>query len=362
LPERLRFMPKSNALRIAAVASLAVASLALTSLAVVGAAAAEPSFLPVYPTNFPDAFVLPANGEFIAYATNDGVNLPMATSKDLVHWSAVMDPAQPGKRLDGMPSLAPWVKEGFTWAPEVMRVGGRYLLYYTANNRKLDRQCVGVAVADNPRGPFRDASPAPLVCQIELGGTIDASPFRDGDGKLYLYFKNDGNRVRQRTALWGQALAADGMKIIGAPVKLLTDDHRWQERVIEAPTMVRSPIGLTMFFSGGFFGWTAEDRLSPYAMGYARCSGPLGPCTPAPENPILHSFIDREAGCLSGPGHQSVFTVGQRSFISFHAWAATKACRKLEDKRYLYVAPLFWKDGKPTIGVSVRSSSAAQRK
>ena len=37
---------------------------------------------------------------------------------------AVDDPAQPGKPLDGMPTLAPWVKEGFTWAPEVMKVTG----------------------------------------------------------------------------------------------------------------------------------------------------------------------------------------------------------------------------------------------
>ena len=72
------------------------------------------------------------------------------------------------------------------------------------------------------------------------------------------------------------------------------------------------------------------------------------------DNPILHSYSDKESGCLSGPGHQSVFQVGNRSFITFHAWAATSNCRKLEDKRYLYVAPLIWKDGKPQLGVSLR--------
>ena len=72
-----------------------------------------------------------------------------------------------------------------------------------------------------------------------------------------------------------------------------------------------------------------------------------GPARPPLTNPILHSFNDRQAGCLSGPGHQSIFTVGPRTFISFHAWAATSGCRKEDDKRYLYIAPLFWKDGKP---------------
>jgi hypothetical protein len=49
-----------------------------------------------------------------------------------------------------------------------------------------------------------------------------------------------------------------------------------------------------------------------------------------------------------------VFTVGTRSFISFHAWAATSGCHKADDRRFLYVAPLFWKDGKPVIGPSLR--------
>ena len=338
-------MPVSRLIRIAAVFSLAMPV----------AVAAEPSFVPVYEANFPDPFVLLAKGEFIAYATNDGINLPMATSKDLVQWSAVMDPAKPGKRLDGMPMLAPWVKEGFTWAPEVTRIGANYLLYYTANHRKLDRQCVGLAVANNPRGPFRDTSVAPLVCQAELGGTIDANTYRDGDGKLYLYYKNDGNRVGKVSAIWGQRLSADGMSVVGTPVSLARDTKAWEQKLIEAPTMVRAPSGYQLFYSGGYFGWNDDQRISPYAMGYATCASPLGPCTPSPDNPILHSFKDKQAGCISGPGHQSIFTVGKRSFISFHAWAATKGCRKADDKRFLYVAPLSWKDGKPVIGNSLRA-------
>jgi len=316
------------------------------------AALAEPSFVPVYKDNFPDPFVVANGGEFIAYATNDGINLPMLVSRDLVTWTPVGDTA--GKRLDGMPVLAPWVKAGRTWAPEVMRVGNRWLLYYTASHRGKNVQCIGVASADNPRGPFRDSSAEPMLCQFELGGTIDANPFRDADGKLYLYYKSDGNAVGKGTAIWGQQMTADGLKVIGAPVEMSKDDKKWEMKVVEAPTMVRSPTGYAMFYSAGYYGWNAEDRISPYSMGYASCAGPLGPCKDAPENPILHSFRDREAGCLSGPGHQSIFQAGGRSFITFHAWAATSGCRKLEDERYLYVAPLFWKDGKPQLAPSLR--------
>ena len=317
-----------------------------------GAALAEPSFVPAYKDNFPDPFVVANGGEFIAYATNDGINLPMLVSRDLVTWTPVGDTA--GRRLDGMPVLAPWVKAGRTWAPEVMRVGNRWLLYYTASHRKKNVQCIGVASADNPRGPFRDSSAEPMVCQFDIGGTIDANPFRDADGKLYLYYKSDGNAVGKGTAIWGQQMTADGLKVIGAPVEMSKDDKKWEMKVVEAPTMVRSPTGYAMFYSAGYYGWNAEDRISPYSMGYATCAGPLGPCKDAPENPILHSFRDREAGCLSGPGHQSIFQAGGRSFITFHAWAATSGCRKLEDERYLYVAPLFWKDGKPQLAPSLR--------
>lgn len=318
------------------------------------AAAGEPSFVPVFTQNFPDAFVLPHGGEFIAYSTNDGPNVPVAISRDLVHWSFAGDPAT-GKQRDAMPRLGAWAKEGFTWAPEVLQLGDRYLLYYTASDRRKNAQCIGVAVAADPLGPFVDSNPDPIVCQTKLGGSIDADAFKDADGKLYLYFKNDGNRVHERTSIWGQVLAADGLSVVGEPVELLKDNQGWEERVVEAPTMVRSPMGYELFFSGGFFGWNPEEGgLSPYAMGYASCSGPLGPCTASPANPILHSFNDREAGCLSGPGHQSIFTVGAHTLISFHAWEASSGCRKQDDRRYLYIAPLFWKDGKPQIGPSLR--------
>jgi beta-xylosidase len=262
-----------------------------------------------------------------------------------------------------MPALGAWAKEGFTWAPEVLEHRGNWLLYYTASSRALNAQCIGLAVADGPKGPFRDSSAAPLVCQIKVGGTIDANPFRDADGKLYLYFKNDGNRIKARTWLWGQQLSPDGRSVIGQPVKMLDDRVRWKERVIEAPTMVRGPAGYTMFFSGGFFGWNPDEGgLSPYAMGYANCTGPLGPCTEAPDNPILHSFKDKQAGCLSGPGHQSIFQANGRTYISFHAWAATSRCTKLEDERYLYVAPLHWVNGKPALGLSLRPRVGAERR
>jgi beta-xylosidase len=336
---------------------------ALALLAALAApASAEPLFVPVVETNFPDAFIVPGKGEVLAYATNNGVNVPVAVSRNLVDWELLKDPSKPGKLYDALPQLGSWAKEGLTWAPEVIQAGGRWVLYYTARDKKRNVQCIGAATAAEARGPFRDERAEPLVCQPELGGTIDADPFRDSDGKLYLYFKNDGNAVRKGTAIWGQRLSADGLSLNGEPVPLIKDDAAWESKLVEAPTMVRSPGGYVLFYSAAFFGWNAEQRLSPYATGYSTCTGPLGPCKDAPENPILHSFNDRKAGCLSGPGHTSVFQAAGRSFIAFHAWSATKGCRRDKDERFLYIAPLGWKDGKPVIGPSIRRAAEAKAK
>jgi beta-xylosidase len=77
----------------------------------------------------------------------------------------------------------------------------------------------------------------------------------------------------------------------------------------------------------------------------------MGPCTDAPENPILYSYADPKLGCLSGPGHQTVFEADKQTYIAFHAWQTTPDCQRLEWKRFMYIAPIGWKDGKPQIAV-----------
>ena len=60
---------------------------------------------------------------------------------------------------------------------------------------------------------------------------------------------------------------------------------------------------------------------------------------------------------LAGPFSGATILLAERKseYVRFHAWQATKGCRKADDKRFLYVAPLSWKDGKPVIGNSLRA-------
>jgi beta-xylosidase len=333
----------------------------LTPLLASAAPAQAPLHVPVLRENFPDPFVVEHDGEYIGYATNQGLNLPMVISRDLVSWQPVTGPD--GKRKDGMPVLASWVESGRTWAPEILRIGDRWLLYYTARDRRKNMQCVGVAIADDPKGPYRDESSEPLVCQTELGGTIDAHPFRDSDNRLYLYYKNDGNGLNppKPTAIYAQRLSPDGRKLIGEAVPLVTNDVHWEWRVVEAPTMVRTPTGYTLVFSGNHFGWEDDQRLSNYATGYARCDGPMGPCRDAPENPILLAYNDTR-GCLSGPGHPAVFGAKGRTYIAFHGYDYVAGCNRGKRERYMYIAPMgLSPDGKPLIGPSLRPDEGRAR-
>lgn len=343
----------------------AAAIVCLGAVPTTAANKAPDPFVPVLRENFPDAFILRHENRFYAYATNadrDRANVQMATSTDLVNWTLLRDARDPRKLHDAMPTLPPWAKRGFTWAPEVLRVSDRFVVYFTARERRSDLQCVGAAVAASPRGPFVSAATEPLVCQRDLGGTIDAHPFRDADGQQYLYYKNDGNnpKVLKTARIWAQRLSSDGLSLTGAASPLVAADKHWEWRVVEAPTMVRragaeGADGYTLFFSANHFGWEDDQRLSNYGIGYAKCRGPMGPCEDAPSNPLLTSRMGA-GGCISGPGHQAVFDVGDRQFIAYHAWKASAGCRKMGFERNLYVSPLRWNGDKPEVRMTLRAA------
>jgi beta-xylosidase len=305
--------------------------------------------VPAFRADFPDPFILEHEGRYLAYATNTaGSNVQMASSTDLASWQSLWDERQPNRLHDAMPVLPTWAKPGFTWAPEVLRTPGGFVLYFTARHEASGLQCVGAASSQDPRGPFTSQATQPLVCQYALGGTIDASPFRAPDGQLYLYFKNDGNNpaASKPTEIFAQRLSPDGLSLVGDPVALVRNDKPWEGHVVEAPTMVERDGAYVLFFSANDYGWPDPQGVSRYAIGYATCEGPLGPCTDAPNNPFLTSTFQP---CVSGPGHQTVFQSKGRDLFAYHAWSATKSCTPANQGRFLHIAQLTWQNGVPQL-------------
>jgi beta-xylosidase len=276
---------------------------------------------PVYSEDFPDPFVLRAGDAYYAYATTDGASeVQTLSSADLVKWT---------EGPDALPEVGKWAYPGKTWAPEVLALDDSYVLYYTANGGS---QCIGRAVADTPEGPFVDRWDEPLVCQRTEGGSIDASPFRDEDGTLYLYWKNDGNALGQTTYIYAQRLSDDGTALVGEAKRIAQNDTGWEGGVVEAPVMWKEGDRYYLFFSGNAF------DSDFYAVGYATCDGPLGPCEDAPENPILKTTCS-----ALGPGHHALVRDGDATWIVYHAWVADRS------KRVMWLDRLEWEDGKPAV-------------
>jgi beta-xylosidase len=251
----------------------------------------------------PDPFILADGGRYLLYSTQVGFhNVPVATSPDLRRWSPPSD---------ALPQLPAWAEWGRTWAPGVTRLGGRYLLYFAAHHRRSGRQCIGVAASATAAGPFTPTAADPLVCQIHLGGSIDPHPFVDADGNAFLLWKADGNAIGQPSTLFAQRLAPDGLALTGQPVALVSSGAAWEQPLIENPALVATGRSYVLLYSGGWW------EFAGYAIGYATCDTPLGPCTKATvDRPLLASGGDQ-----AGPGGACLITgpAGDQ-WLAYHAW------------------------------------------
>ena len=231
----------------------------------------------VYPFDFPDPDVLVVGNTYFAYATNSVAgNIQIIESTNLTNWTAVGN---------ALPTLPSWAAPDATWAPAVAYIGGAYLLYYAAlvAGPGGGEECISVATAAQPQGPFIDSSTAPLECQPALGGSIDPSPFIDTDRNVYLEWKSNGGTGP--ATIWSEQLNPSGTAFVAgaSPTQMLTPDQAWQGGIVEAPDLVTSGGRYFLFYSGN--NWNSAD----YGVGVATCTGPLGPCTDgSPTHPGQH--------------------------------------------------------------------------
>lgn len=212
-----------------------------------------------------DPHVVRVGSDYFLYTTMRGwTTVPVWRSSDHATWTFAGD---------ALPVLPGWADWGYAWAPGVVEVDGRFVLFFTTRDAGSGRQVIGVADATRPEGPFSPRGDGPIVADVAAGGSIDAYPFRDADGALYLYWKVDANSVGSPTSLWGARLRADGLALASTPVRLLVEDAAWEHPTVENPAMVLGADGHLLFYSGGW--WESPD----YGIGVASCAGPLGPCT-----------------------------------------------------------------------------------
>lgn len=284
-----------------------------------------------YPRDLPDPFVLAVGGSYYGYGTaTGGSNVPTVRSPDLRRWAPLPD---------ALPALPAWTRPGFVWAPSVLARGDGYVLYYTTRDRASDRQCLSRAWSGSPGGPFVDTSAGPFVCQLDQGGSIDPSPFVDADGTAHLLWKSDGIAGGEGTRLWSQPLSPDGMSLTGAPRALLDHDQPWEAPLVEGPSMVRDGDRLYLFYVAGVW------QSAGYAIGYATCETPAGPCVKGDKLPLLAS-----AGAVAGPGGPEFVVDGDgRRWMAYHGWTTTEVGYPLGGRRMLHLSPVRFEAGVPVV-------------
>jgi len=88
-----------------------------------------------------------------------------------------------------------WAK-GDAWASQVIERNGQFYWYVAVEHGTIKGKAIGVAVADNPTGPFKDAKGSAIITNDMTTDTkiswddIDPTVYIDDDGQAYLFWGN----------------------------------------------------------------------------------------------------------------------------------------------------------------------------
>lgn len=253
----------------------------------------------------PDIFYSEKTNKYYLYPTSDGYHnwegdyFKVFSSENLLDWT------DEGVILDLKKDVA-WANNN-AWAPCIIekKINGeyKYFFYYTAEKK------IGVAVADNPTGPFVDSGKALIDYKpqgINIGIEIDPDVFTDTkSGKSYLYWGN-GYMV-------GAELNKDMLSIKTETMTLMTPDNTYRE-------------GTYVIYRQGtyYYMWSEDDTRSPnYKVRYATSQSPLGKLTIPANNIVIQKDVEQE---IFGTGHNSAIQIPGKDewYLVYHRFTYPK--------------------------------------
>lgn len=256
----------------------------------------------------PDILYSEKNGKYYLYPTSDGFDswsghyFKTFSSDNLKDWK------DEGVILDLKKNVS-WADRN-AWAPCIIekKVKGKYQYYYYFSAA----QKIGVAVADEPTGPFRDSGKALIDFRpdgVKGGQEIDPDVFTDPKtGKSYLYWGNSYMAVSE--------LNDDMVSIKENTLKVMTPDVTFREAIY-------------VFYRNGlyYFLWSEDDtRSENYRVRYATSKSPVGPLDIPKNNLILVKDVSKG---IYGTGHNSVLQVPGKDewYMVYHRFSKPDGIR-----------------------------------
>lgn len=288
---------------------------------------------PVINTSLPDPTVIRADDcYFYLYATEDIRNLPIYRSRDLTDWqfvgTAFTDDTRPQ-----------WNKKGNMWAPDINKIGDKYVLYYSKSEWGGEWTCgIGAATADRPEGPFTDHGPLFISSEIGVRNSIDQFYIED-NGHKYLFWGSFHG-------IYGIELSDDGLSVKPGAVKKQVSGTFMEGTYIHKRGKY--------YYLFGSAGTCCEGARSTYRVTYGRSENLFGPYVDKKGQRLLDNHYEvmlHGDDTFVGTGHNAEFVTDDlgQDWILYHGYKKAEA----DDGRVVFLSRVDWKDGWPEVAGSV---------
>jgi hypothetical protein len=209
------------------------------------------------------------------------------SSDDMVNWTDHGSPLN----IDTFS----WARQD-AWAGQAIERNGKFYWYVPVINDATGGSAIGVAVADSPTGPFRDAIGRPLIANAEIDPTV----FIDTDGQAYLYYGNPN--------LWYVKLNADMTSYSGSPTRipLTTQGFGTRPGGTDRPTLYEE--GPWVYKRGSLYYNVFAAQCCSEFIAYSTAPSPTGPWTyRGTVMPTQGSSFTNHAGVIDFKGSSYFF-------------------------------------------------------
>lgn len=283
---------------------------------------------PVIDYSLPDpSSIKGEDGYFYLYATEDIRNLPIHRSKDLVNWEFVGTAFTDATRPDFEP-------EGGIWAPDINKIGDKYVLYYSMSVWGGEWTCgIGCAVSDRPEGPFKDCGMMFRSNGIKVQNSIDPFYIED-NGHKYLFWGSF-------RGIYAIELSEDGLSLKSgsSPVQIAGTAYEG--------TYIHKRGGYYYMFAS--IGSCCEGLKSTYTTVVGRSTSLFGPYLDKKGQSMMdnhHEILIHKNDSFVGTGHNSeiVSDNAGTDWLFYHAVSVANP-----DGRVLMLDKIDWIDGWPSV-------------